>query len=219
MNQTARYIIEQQEFRIRNSHCIYFGIYAFNLTKWRSMDPSEMHVWCNSTHAKQAYDQSRAETGLLVEKYDRMYRYDSRKLKVGHHRHYLAGYMQSSNLIMLVVENEHELQRCGRIETLTRDRPPIWSQRKSRIKAKTSSSNDTTMTTKNTNATKQARKNYTINRFRKNPANESCHNFFEDESKLFFCNSRAASIDGLWSFRFVISSVFFYLITMLFFYC
>ena len=41
--------INQNEWRIRNSHCFYFGIYSFNLTRWQSMDANEMKNWCNKT--------------------------------------------------------------------------------------------------------------------------------------------------------------------------
>lgn len=37
------------DWRIQNSHCFYFGIYSFNITKWKSLDSSEYRIWCNST--------------------------------------------------------------------------------------------------------------------------------------------------------------------------
>ncbi len=41
--------IFNNDWRIQNSHCYYFGIYSFNITKWRDLDASEFKVWCNST--------------------------------------------------------------------------------------------------------------------------------------------------------------------------
>lgn len=43
--------IFNNEWRSKNSHCDYFGVYSFNLTKWKSLDASEMRVWCNSTNS------------------------------------------------------------------------------------------------------------------------------------------------------------------------
>lgn len=73
------------EWRSKNSHCFYFGIYSFNLTRWKTLDSSRMHTWCNSSG-------SNINPGL---------------------RRYLAGYVRHSNLIMLVVEDEFELFHCG----------------------------------------------------------------------------------------------------------
>lgn len=92
----------QVEFRIKNSHCSYFGIYSFNLTKWRSLEPSEIRTWCNSTKAKTAYDLHRNEwiaasslsNSNAADKYDKMYDTAARKLKIGHHRKYLVGYLK-----------------------------------------------------------------------------------------------------------------------------
>ena len=35
------------EWRAKNSHCYYFGVYSFNFTRWKTMDASEMRTWCN----------------------------------------------------------------------------------------------------------------------------------------------------------------------------
>lgn len=87
--------INQIEWRIRNSHCFYFGIYSFNITKWRTIDPSELKTWCNAT--------------------------------VGHHKHYMAGYLKQSNLIMVVVEDESQVSKCGSVDALAKNRPPSWN--------------------------------------------------------------------------------------------
>jgi hypothetical protein len=138
--------INQNEWRIRNSHCFYFGIYSFNITKWKTIDPSEIKTWCNSATQK---------------------------------RNYLAGYLKHSNLLMLAVEDEYEVSKCGSIESFTKNRPPSWN---SRIHHKPIIQN----------TTKIEKRNYTINRYRKNP--EYCHNFYPNESQIFFCQSSTVSI-------------------------
>lgn len=108
---------------------------------------------------------------------------------------------KGSNLLMLVVENEHEVERCGRIETLTRYRPTRWSERYRTTGeqfATTKTTTTTTTTTRQANAStnstsnkRMTRKDYSINRYRKNP--EYCHNYYANESNIFFCNSPAVS--------------------------
>jgi len=44
--------INQNEWRIRNSHCFYFGIYSFNITRWQTMDSNELKTWCNKTDGR-----------------------------------------------------------------------------------------------------------------------------------------------------------------------
>lgn len=88
--------IDQNEFRIKNGHCHYFGIYSFNYTKWKSLNASEFRTWCNSTPSedtKQSFIQP---------------------------RRFLAGHIKYSNLIMLIVEDEPEFSRCGSIDVITK---------------------------------------------------------------------------------------------------
>ena len=85
--------IFNNEWRIKNSHCYYFGIYSFNISKWKELDSSEYKTWCNST--------SGAHLGLGP-----------------HPRRYLAGYVKHSNLLMLVVEDEFELIHCGNMSQI-----------------------------------------------------------------------------------------------------
>ena len=137
--------INQNEWRIRNSHCFHFGIYSFNITKWKERDASELKVWCNSTET----------------------------------RHYLAGYLQHSNLLMLIVEDEHEINKCGNINFNSTKRPESWN---SRVLAKNQQVNDSMKIDKN---------NYTINRYRKKP--KHCHNYYPNESLIFECAISPAS--------------------------
>ncbi len=140
--------INQNEWRIRNSHCFYFGIYSFNITKWKSIDPIEKRVWCNSSNNK---------------------------------RHFLAGYLKHSNLLMLAVEDENEVSKCGSIDLLTKNRPLSWNSRLLKNKSN------------NNSLVKIEKKNYTINRYRKNP--EYCHNYYSNESQIFFCKSLSSTIN------------------------
>jgi hypothetical protein len=145
-------MINQNEFRIRNSHCSYFGIYSFNLIKWKSMDPTEIKTWCNSS--------------ALIQ------------------RSYMAGYVRNSNLLMLVVENEHEVSKCGAIEMLIKQRPPIWSSRLKATETQMSSSSNND----NNNSNKSEKKNYTINRYRKYP--KYCHNYYPNETLVFSSSNK-----------------------------
>lgn len=83
------------DWRIQNSNCYYFGIYSFNITKWKSLEASEFRVWCNSTAG------SHLGVGPTP-------------------RRYLAGYVHHSNLLMLVVEDEFELIHCGNMSEIMR---------------------------------------------------------------------------------------------------
>ena len=159
--------INQNEWRIRNSHCFYFGVYLFNFTMWKQLNESEIRPWCS-------YEE---EYG--GEKYERK-------------RNYLAGYLKHSNLIMLVVEDEYFLSKCGSIETLMSKRPESWNSIK-KPKTLTTQDNSSLYFVE----TIKIRKDYSINRYRKNP--EYCHNYFPNESQIFFCKSaamatRAASV-------------------------
>ena len=139
--------INQNEWRIRNSHCFYFGIYSFNITKWKTMDSGELKTWCNSSSNQT--------------------------------RNYLAGYLKNSNLIMLVVEDETEVSKCGSIDNLIKNRPPSWESKLPK------SQNNPKNETKN---------KYSINRYRKDP--EYCHNYYPNESQIFFCKSFSSSINS-----------------------
>ena len=95
-------------------------------------------------------------------------------------RNYLAGYLKHSNLIMLVVEDEYFLSKCDNIDKQIIMRPPSWN----------SITKPKVLTVKDNNSlyiveTTKIRKDYSINRYRKNP--EYCNNYFPNESQIFFC--------------------------------
>ena len=46
--------INQNEWRIRNSHCFYFGIYSFNMSKWEELDSNRLNTWCNKTDGSES---------------------------------------------------------------------------------------------------------------------------------------------------------------------
>jgi hypothetical protein len=148
--------LKRLEWRIRNNHCFYFGVYSFNINKWKQTDSSEVKVWCNSTKIQ---------------------------------KHYLAGYLKHSNLLLLVVEedNDNTLFECGNMKDLVKQRPASWNSR-----IKTSSSTINTNKSNDTNTSNSTINKYKINRYRKNP--ESCHNYFPNESSIFFCKSSSSSI-------------------------
>lgn len=160
--------INQNEWRIRNSHCFYFGIYSFNITKWKSIDASEKRIWCNSTNIR---------------------------------RHYLAGYLKHSNLLMLAVEDENEVSKCGSIEILTKSRPLSWNSRLLKNKSKN-----------NNSLNKVEKRNYTINRYRKNP--EYCHNYYSNESEIFFCKSLASTLNDRNKKLIIIFTIYFILVNL-----
>jgi hypothetical protein len=45
--QQAKGEINQNEWRIQNSHCSNFGVYLFNFTKWNQLDESQIRSWCS----------------------------------------------------------------------------------------------------------------------------------------------------------------------------
>lgn len=167
--------------------------------KFRSLDPGELNTWCNSSQAKLAYDQHRSNwisssslsQSQAADRYDKMYQAGSQKLKPGHYRNYLVGYLKGSNLLMLVVENELQVERCGRIETLIQNRPAMWSKRSSKPQPSSNTSSSSSSSKALTQSNRVMRKDYTINRYRKNP--EYCHNYYANESNIFFCNSFSIS--------------------------
>jgi hypothetical protein len=141
--------LSELEWRIKNSHCFYFGIYSFNIYKWKSMDTGEIRKWCNGT------------------------------------RRYLAGYMKHSNLLMVAVENEPKTTKCGSIEVLAKQRPQTWTQRTKNNSTKLKSNANSNLFSTNN----KTRRDYSINRYRKNP--DYCHNYYPNESQVFFCKSHA----------------------------
>jgi hypothetical protein len=154
----AKFEAEQLEWRIKNSHCFYFGIYSFNVYNWRAKEPSEIKTWCNGT------------------------------------RRYLAGYLTHSNLLMVSVEDEAELTRCGSIEVMAKRRPASWTSRLVKNKTATVGPDGKNVT----------RKDYSINRYRRKP--EYCHNYFPNESAVFFCKSAAVSSQNLSLTRLLLKS-------------
>ena len=175
------------EWRNKNSHCFYFGVYSFNLTKWNSLNPSETRIWCNST----------AHVSPLPRKF-------------------LTGFIKHSNLIMLVVEDEAELIHCGNMSQLVelyypkpkkvQKQPEILNltsdlllqavptllEEENNIDSNVYSdttwlaSNETNSSSENAPAEK-AVNSYFVNRYRKKP--ESCYNFFDKEKEYLPCSN------------------------------
>ncbi len=203
--------IFNSKWRSDNGHCFYFGIYSFNLTRWKELDASEFKIWCNSTAGS------------------------------GAQRKYLAGYVKHSNLIMLIVEDEFELYHCGNMSTYISNRnppPPLGENSTNSTNAEMAGNgtelahghggkeetilsidkyhlmsnehdelyfaNDPAFLlsmndSNSTNITFLV--NYTlnikthINRYRKKP--DHCHNFYENEREYLPChNSRASNINS-----------------------
>lgn len=170
---TSKKEINQNEWRIINSHCFYFGIYSFNITRWKSIDSSELHTWCNSTTP----------------------------------RRFMAGYVKHSNLLMLVVENEHEVSKCGSIDAIAKSRPISWNARLYRA----------TKGINSNNASNYSSPSPVINRYRKAPKN--CYNVFPNESLVFQCSNSASCLhSGLFyliSTKYLIHLVVIYSFVML----
>jgi len=122
-------------WKFQNSHCSYFGIYSFNLTKWNNLNSSSLNIWCSS---------------------------DDNLIK----RQYLAGYLQHSNLLMLVVENQKDFIKCGKIEMLIKNRSK-----------------------KSFYDHNEKKNNYSINRYRSKVYDEEnkCYDCFANESEIFKC--------------------------------
>ena len=188
--------IFNNEWRGKNSHCYYFGIYSFNLTKWKTLDHSEMRVWCNSTAPFN-----------------------------GNPRKFLTGYIKHSNLIMLVIEDEYELIHCGNMSQLIRNHlGPNYDKANLTFLNETNSTSNLTNLNENyniqetylnatdnpiseyvlpsnelsandSNSTQSSeivyhdRNDFSINRYRKKP--DSCYNFFLDEKEYLPCPNNA----------------------------
>jgi hypothetical protein len=187
------------EWRHKNSHCYYFGIYSFNLTKWNSLDPSEVRIWCNST----------ASVSPLPRKF-------------------LTGFIKQSNLIMLVVDDEYELIHCGNMSQLIEHYYPKKTTHLKHTTNEASieeihafeetfiPTNDAIIpfSFNETNSSSEyipieKTDNYFINRYRKKP--DLCYNFFEKEKEYLPCNS----------FAFVQKAheLYFYLFSFALFFC
>ena len=95
----------------------------------------------------------------------------------------MAGYVKHSNLLMLVVDDEFEVSKCGSIDEISKNRPLNWNARMFKAtKAKNGLLN-------------YSSRPETINRYRKSP--EKCYNHFPNESLIFKCsNSASHSISG-----------------------
>jgi hypothetical protein len=145
----VKFDAEQLEWRIKNSHCFYFGIYSFNVYAWRDWQANEVGSWCEGT------------------------------------RRYMAGHVRHSNLLMLAVEDELELTRCGSIEVVAKRRPAGWTSRLFK------NSNENASSEISPDGRNLSRKDYSVNRYRRQP--EYCHNYYQNESSVFFCKSRAVS--------------------------
>ena len=39
----------ETEWKLKNSHCSFFGVYSFNISKWNSLNASQLKIWCNTT--------------------------------------------------------------------------------------------------------------------------------------------------------------------------
>ncbi len=194
-NLTERIDLFNYEYRMKNSNCHYFGIYAFNLENWMSLDASKVRPWC--------------ETPMGT-------------------KNYLVGYLEHSNMLLVVVEDQFELLHCGNITHLISKlkeehaNSSVLHQGNTGLHAPvnrrrpTSTTTSTTTTTSSldsdnlidestfelddesmngTNGTnshfKRRRKGFGINRYRQRP--KSCHNFYQDEATYLPCHHSAAS--------------------------
>lgn len=131
----------ETEWKLKNSHCSFFGVYSFNISKWNSLNSTQLKIWCNST-----------ENAVQ--------------------RQYLVGYLQHSNLLMLVVENQKDFHKCTSIDELR-------EQYNKRLNATNSSRFNET----------HKRNNYSIIRYRSKKFAEqnNCYDYYANESDLFQC--------------------------------
>ena len=100
-------------------------------------------------------------------------------------RRYMAGYVKHSNLLMLVVDDEYEVSKCGSIDEISKNRPINWNARIFKAnKANDGSSNYSSPPA-------------IINRYRKSP--EKCYNYFPNESLIFKCSNSASRMSGFFN--------------------
>ena len=128
----------ENDWRIRNSHCSYFGVYHFNFTKWQVLRSGQLRLWCNSSTE----------------------------------RNFILGYINFSNLLMVIVEDESELSKCGSMDDLIKQRDKISNKNVKRNESFSKTSFNS---------------NYTINRYRK-PVTK-CYDFYPNESSILSCKN------------------------------
>ena len=97
-------------------------------------------------------------------------------------RRYMAGYVKHSNLLMLVVDDEFEVSKCGSIDAISKNRPLAWN---ARLYKSTKGSN---------NPSNYSSPPPIINRYRKSP--EHCYNYFPNESSIFSCSNSANRLNS-----------------------
>lgn len=93
----------------------------------------------------------------------------------------MTGYIKNSNLLMLVVDDEHEVSKCGSIHAISKNRPISWNAR----------FHIATKGVQSSNASNYSSPEPIINRYRKSP--EHCYKTLPDESLVFQCSSSANS--------------------------
>lgn len=169
--------INQNEVKIRNSHCFYFGIYSFNLTRWQTMDSNELKVWCNKTDGS-----------------------ESKKYLAGYLKH-------SNLVMLVVEDEtqfsqcgnieEMAKNRPASMESRLHKQKPESEQTKTPKTTK----QIVELNTNDSNSSDNGRPDHSINRYRNDPLSYGnrqnyCHNYFANESMIFKCGNSANGLIG-----------------------
>ncbi|CAF0767770.1 unnamed protein product [Brachionus calyciflorus] len=164
--------IFNNEWRVKNSHCYNFGVYSFNLTKWSTLDASELRVWCNSTNNTQrkflAGSVKHSNLIMLVVE-------DEFEL------------IHCGNLSSLIKNYEQPLVDDNTTnETLTTSNKSLNTELIDLTQNLSKYLNDSNGTVSSLNKL-NPKNDFTVNRYRKKP--EHCHNLFVNEKQYLPCMS------------------------------
>jgi hypothetical protein len=212
---TERIEAFNNEWRSKNSHCYYFGVYSFNLTRWKSLDSSELRIWCNSSNSIQrrylaGYVKHSNLIILIVEDeyelihcgnmstlIDNLYGYNKFNLKNETHT------SNSSNDYILYQSDLVSNNSLVNYQSILNENQDIFN---SSLISNYSNSNFLNE--------KSLKNDFSINRYRKKP--DQCFNYFENEKEYLPCLNNAFVYNSNMLFHFLAWFLFPYLINLYF---
>lgn len=156
--------INQHEWKIRNSHCFYFGIYSFNMTKWQTMNSNELRTWCNKTD------------GL-----------DSKKYLAGYLKH-------SNLMMLVVEDEEKVSQCGNIEELVKSRPPSWESRLEPSNKKNKKTSPPTTSASAQNEISPYSINRYRKDPLSYGDRKNYCHNYFANESMIFKCVNSATHL-------------------------
>jgi hypothetical protein len=183
------------EWRSKNSHCYNFGVYSFNFTKWKTLDSSELRVWCNSTNNVQrrylaGYVKHSNLIILIVEdEFELIHCGNMSNLidtlyGVNKNQTFQNENFSSNSSNNFSNQNDSSLD-ISKNQNFANDYP-LNNFQQSQFLA--NDTNNTNSSISNNNF----KNNFLINRYRKKP--DQCFNYFENEKEYLPCLNSASLI-------------------------